>query len=245
MIFTIDGRLSAQHVGRTIFGRAGRRRRRLSRSGRGDAAGAGDRGRHPGQECEPRPRPPGFGMINYDRGLRLGRRDPCRAVAMTEPIKPPRRKNPLLRTRLPTSPPRPRSRTSHGFTRRRRRRPLHAAALRRLRRRSAYPPREACPSCLSARPCIRRCAAPGHAARRDDRARAERRLFPRTRAVAASASSRLDCGPDDRDASPCRLRGGRSRAACRFNSTRAARRWPLPIPRGTLPTWQTTSSGGK
>jgi hypothetical protein len=36
---------------------------------------------------------------------------------MIEPIKPPRRKNPLLRTRLPAPPPRPRSRTSHGFTR--------------------------------------------------------------------------------------------------------------------------------
>jgi NAD(P)-dependent dehydrogenase (short-subunit alcohol dehydrogenase family)/uncharacterized OB-fold protein len=67
---------------------------------------------------------------------------------MIDPIKPPRRKNPLLRTRLPASPPRPRSRKSHGFTR--------AAAEGRfmLQRCDAcgsfcYPAREACPSCLS------------------------------------------------------------------------------------------------
>src|SRR3989442_6128295 len=36
---------------------------------------------------------------------------------MIEPIAKPRRKNPLKRTRLPTSPPRARSRASHGFTR--------------------------------------------------------------------------------------------------------------------------------
>jgi NAD(P)-dependent dehydrogenase (short-subunit alcohol dehydrogenase family)/uncharacterized OB-fold protein len=67
---------------------------------------------------------------------------------MIEPIKPPRRKNPLLRTRLPASPPRPRSRTSHGFTR-------AAAEGRFMLQRCkacgafAYPARDACPSCLS------------------------------------------------------------------------------------------------
>ncbi|MDH6264217.1 SDR family NAD(P)-dependent oxidoreductase [Bradyrhizobium sp. BR13661] len=67
---------------------------------------------------------------------------------MIEPIKPPRRKNPLLRTRLPALPPRPRSRTSHGFTR-------AAAEGRFMLQRCkacgsfAYPAREACPSCLS------------------------------------------------------------------------------------------------
>ena len=67
---------------------------------------------------------------------------------MIDPIKPPRRKNPLVRTRLPTSPPKARSRTSHAFTR--------AAAEGRfvLQRCGAcgtycYPAREACPSCLS------------------------------------------------------------------------------------------------
>ena len=68
---------------------------------------------------------------------------------MIEPIVKPRRKNPLLRTRLPTSPPRARSRASHGFTR--------AAAEGRfmLQRCGAcgafcYPARDACPACLSA-----------------------------------------------------------------------------------------------
>ncbi|MBR0751054.1 SDR family NAD(P)-dependent oxidoreductase [Bradyrhizobium jicamae] len=67
---------------------------------------------------------------------------------MIEPIKPPGRKNPLLRTRLPTAPPRPRSRKSHGFTR--------AAAEGRFMLQCCeacgtfcYPAREACPSCLS------------------------------------------------------------------------------------------------
>ncbi|SDH70185.1 Short-chain dehydrogenase [Bradyrhizobium sp. Rc2d] len=68
---------------------------------------------------------------------------------MIDPIEPPRRKNPLLRTRLPTAPPRARSRTSQGFTR-------AAAEGRFMLQRCqgcgtfTYPAREACPSCLSA-----------------------------------------------------------------------------------------------
>jgi NAD(P)-dependent dehydrogenase (short-subunit alcohol dehydrogenase family)/uncharacterized OB-fold protein len=67
---------------------------------------------------------------------------------MIDPIQPPRRKNPLLRTRLPRLPPKPRSRTSHGFTR--------AAAEGRFMLQCCeacgafcYPAREACPFCLS------------------------------------------------------------------------------------------------
>src|ERR1700704_5409043 len=67
---------------------------------------------------------------------------------MIEPIAKPRRKNPLLRTRLPTLPPRARSRTSHAFT--------AAAAEGRfvLQRCGAcaafcYPARDACPVCLA------------------------------------------------------------------------------------------------
>ena len=68
---------------------------------------------------------------------------------MIEPIVKPRRKNPLLRTRLPTSPPRARSRASHGFTR-------AAAEGRFMLQRCGgcetfcYPARDACPTCLSA-----------------------------------------------------------------------------------------------
>jgi NAD(P)-dependent dehydrogenase (short-subunit alcohol dehydrogenase family)/uncharacterized OB-fold protein len=67
---------------------------------------------------------------------------------MIEPIKRPRRKDPLRRTRLPTAPPTARSRAAHGFTR-------AAAEGRFVLQRCgacgtfAYPAREACPSCLS------------------------------------------------------------------------------------------------
>jgi NAD(P)-dependent dehydrogenase (short-subunit alcohol dehydrogenase family)/uncharacterized OB-fold protein len=67
---------------------------------------------------------------------------------VSEPISPPKRKNPLRRARLPTAPARARSRTAHGLT--------QAAAQGRfaLQRCTscgafAYPPRDACPVCLS------------------------------------------------------------------------------------------------
>jgi NAD(P)-dependent dehydrogenase (short-subunit alcohol dehydrogenase family)/uncharacterized OB-fold protein len=69
---------------------------------------------------------------------------------MTEPLARPKRKNPLARTRRPLSPQAARSRTAHGLT--------AAAAEGRfaLQRCAAcgtvvYPPREACPACLSPR----------------------------------------------------------------------------------------------
>jgi NAD(P)-dependent dehydrogenase (short-subunit alcohol dehydrogenase family)/uncharacterized OB-fold protein len=67
---------------------------------------------------------------------------------MTKPLTPPKRKNPLARTRQPLLPPSARSRTAHGLTR--------AAAEGRfaLQRceeceKFTYPPRDACPNCLS------------------------------------------------------------------------------------------------
>jgi uncharacterized OB-fold protein len=69
---------------------------------------------------------------------------------MTEPLVRPKRKNPLRRTRLPLSPQGVRSRTAHGLT--------AAAAEGRFALQICldcsavvYPPRDACPSCLSAR----------------------------------------------------------------------------------------------
>ncbi len=69
---------------------------------------------------------------------------------MTEPLAGPKRKNPLARTRQPQLPPAARSRTAHGLT--------AAAAEGRFALQVcddcgavAYPPRDACPSCLSAR----------------------------------------------------------------------------------------------
>ena len=67
---------------------------------------------------------------------------------MTRPLDPPKRKNPLDRTPRPLLPPQARSRTAHGLT-------LAAAegrfALQRCEEcdRFTYPPRDACPHCLS------------------------------------------------------------------------------------------------
>lgn len=69
---------------------------------------------------------------------------------MTEPLARPRRKDPLARTRQPLLPPGARSRTAHGLT--------AAAAEGRFALQVCddcgavvYPPRDACPSCLSVR----------------------------------------------------------------------------------------------
>jgi NAD(P)-dependent dehydrogenase (short-subunit alcohol dehydrogenase family)/uncharacterized OB-fold protein len=69
---------------------------------------------------------------------------------MTEPLVRPRRKNPLRKTRVPVAPQGIRSRTAHGLT--------AAAAEGRFAlqvctdcRTVIYPPREACPACLSPR----------------------------------------------------------------------------------------------
>lgn len=67
---------------------------------------------------------------------------------MTKPLAPPRRKNPLKRTRLPVPPPEARSRQSHLLTR------AAAEGIFGLPGCTAcgtlhYPPRDACPNCLS------------------------------------------------------------------------------------------------
>ncbi|HEX6001524.1 MAG TPA: SDR family oxidoreductase [Hyphomicrobiaceae bacterium] len=69
---------------------------------------------------------------------------------MTEPLARPKRKDPLKRTRLPLSPQGTRSRTAHGLTK--------AAAEGRFALQTCadcatvvYPPRDACPACLSPR----------------------------------------------------------------------------------------------
>lgn len=76
---------------------------------------------------------------------------------MTEPLQPPKRKNPLKRTRLPVAPPDIRSRQAHLLTR--------AAAegvfgLPGCRECGAvhYPPRDACPECLSSNVDLVRCS---------------------------------------------------------------------------------------
>src|ERR1700756_1170039 len=112
---------------------------------------------------------------------------------MIESIKPPRRKNPLLRTRLPTSPPRPRSRTSHGFTR-------AAAEGRFMLQRCqacgafAYLAREACPACLSAGLAF--VDAPrGGALLAETTARVPSDVYFRERAPWRIGLVKMDCGP--------------------------------------------------
>ncbi|MBR0955815.1 SDR family NAD(P)-dependent oxidoreductase [Bradyrhizobium japonicum] len=112
---------------------------------------------------------------------------------MTDPIEAPRRKNPLLRTRLPTSPPRARSRTSHGFTR--------AAAEGRfmLQRCEAcgkftYPAREACPMCLSAR-LVFVDAPPRGTLLAETTARVPSDVYFRERAPWRVGLVKMDCGP--------------------------------------------------
>ena len=91
----------------------------------------------------------GFGMINYDRGLSSGAAMLARAD-VTEPLVRPKRKNPLQADAAAAPPQGVRSRTAHGLT--------AAAAEGRFALQVCpdcndviYPPRDACPSCLSAR----------------------------------------------------------------------------------------------
>src|SRR5262245_31065464 len=94
---------------------------------------------------------PGF-RLRYDQ-LRsrpvILRRHSCES-RVTEALVRPKKKNPLRRTRRPLSPQGVRSRTAHGLT--------AAAAEGRFAlqvcldcKAVVYPPRDACPSCLSAR----------------------------------------------------------------------------------------------
>jgi uncharacterized OB-fold protein/NAD(P)-dependent dehydrogenase (short-subunit alcohol dehydrogenase family) len=112
---------------------------------------------------------------------------------MIEPIKPPQRKNPLLRTRLPASPPKPRSGTSHGFTR--------AAAEGRLMLQRCeacgtftYPAREASPSCLS--PGLAFVDAPSRGMLlAETTARVPSDVYFRERAPWRIGLVKMDCGP--------------------------------------------------
>lgn len=112
---------------------------------------------------------------------------------MTDPIEAPRRKNPLLRTRLPTSPPRARSRTSHGFTR------AAAEGSFMLQRCEAcgtftYPAREACPSCLSAG-LVFVDAPPRGTLLAETTARVPSDVYFRERAPWRVGLVKMDCGP--------------------------------------------------
>src|SRR5262249_61981722 len=134
--------------GRAALGRAGGRGRGGSRARRGDASAHLAAARLAGAWCQCLP---SF-RVRHDqlRSRPLILR--CRSCEgrVAPPLVRPKRKNPLKRTRLPLRPQGVRSRTAHGLT--------AAAAEGRFALQICldcntviYPPRDACPSCLSAR----------------------------------------------------------------------------------------------
>src|SRR5207247_4217887 len=134
--------LPPQHVGRSALDRTGRRRRRLARPGRSAAAAHRRCRGEAGEGCETRP-----GERIRDDQLRSR---PGIRGGNSRMLERPKRKNPVLRTRLPTLPPAARSRIALGLT--------PAAALGRFELQQCrdcgtvqYPPREACQKCLSIR----------------------------------------------------------------------------------------------
>src|SRR5262249_29846934 len=138
----------AQHLGRPALGRTGGRGRGGSRAGRGHAPAHLAAAWLAGARCRCLP---SF-RIRHDQ-LRsrpvILRRPSCESRLTAPPVRP-SRKTPLKRTRLPLRPQGVRSRTAHGLT--------AAAAEGRFTLQVCldcnaviYPPRDACPSCLSAR----------------------------------------------------------------------------------------------
>src|SRR5580698_7994473 len=111
----------------------------------------------------------------------------------SEPAKRPKRKSPLLRTRLPTLPPGLRSRVALGLT--------AAAARGRLELQVCrdcgavqYPPREACRVCLSRRLDWRAQHGGGELVS-ETTLRHSHELFFRERMPWRLGLVRLDCGP--------------------------------------------------
>ncbi len=125
---------------------------------------------------------------------------------MTRPLVRPPRKNPILRTRVPTLPPGVRSRVALGLT--------AAAARGRFELQVCrdcgtvqYPPREACRVCLSQRLDWRAQDGAGELVS-ETMLRHSNELFYRERMPWRLGMVRLDCGPDRRCASARRLRAG-------------------------------------
>ena len=130
---------------------------------------------------------------------------------VTESLSKPKRKNPVLRTRLPTLPPGGRSRVALGLT--------AAAALGRFELqqcadcgRVQYPPREACENCLSIRISWKKQADLGELLA-DTTLHHSNDLFFRERLPWRLGLVRLDCGPsvvahlhDDVSRAPARVR---------------------------------------
>ena len=112
---------------------------------------------------------------------------------MTEPLAQPRRKDPLKKTREPLLPQGVRSRTAHGLT--------AAAAEGRFALQvcadcgfTLYPPRDACPRCLSALVPFRD-VAPGGVVLAETTIRSSTDVYFRERTPWRIGTIALDCGP--------------------------------------------------
>jgi NAD(P)-dependent dehydrogenase (short-subunit alcohol dehydrogenase family)/uncharacterized OB-fold protein len=112
---------------------------------------------------------------------------------MTDPINPPRRKDPLRKSREPLLPPGARSRTAHGLT--------AAAAEGRFALQvcadcgfTVYPPRDACPRCLSAHIPFRDLPA-GGTLLAETTIRVSTDIYFRERTPWRIGTVLLDCGP--------------------------------------------------
>ncbi|MGV6876142.1 SDR family NAD(P)-dependent oxidoreductase [Pseudochelatococcus sp. B33] len=112
---------------------------------------------------------------------------------MIDPLVPPRRKDPLRRTRQPTLPPAERSRKAHGLIR-----PAAEGRFMLPRCRECgtfhYPPREACPKCLSFDVKLAEAPAGGVLAS-ETTIRVPSEVYFRERAPWRIGIVTLDCGP--------------------------------------------------
>jgi NAD(P)-dependent dehydrogenase (short-subunit alcohol dehydrogenase family)/uncharacterized OB-fold protein len=154
---------------------------------------------------------------------------------MTEPLAPPKRKNPLKRTRVPLPPPGARSRTALGLA--------AAAAEGRFRLQVCaecatviYPPRDACPRCLSPRLPYRD-VADGGTVLAETTVRVATDVYFRERVPWRIGTVALDCGPSIVAHLHGDLReGGRARMVWRLD--KAGQPIAMALPQSETPNMQ-------
>ena len=200
--------VSAQHLGRPALGRPGRRGRRLSRPGRSAAPAHRHDARH---RCRRQDRP-GLGLRHdHLRPRPVRAAPPCWRGPHDRAADPSEAQGSAQADAGAAATAGVRSRTALGLTAAAARGPLRAAGLRRVRR-GIYPPRDACPHCLSARAAVPRRRQSRHAAGRDHHPHLDRPLFSRAHAVARRHGA-ARCRPVVRGAPARRRARGRAGAA--------------------------------
>jgi len=129
----------------------------------------------------------GFGMITYDRGLCSGAGHSQPGKRLIPPLVRPKRKNPSVRTRSVAAPG---GAVASGarFDRGGSARPIRAAGLRRLRRRSISAARNV-PSMFDRHASLARTVGGRRVDRRDDRASQQRFVLSRACAMAARSGA--------------------------------------------------------